>query len=85
MYDGRYKILDAKPQVELDKLDDIVEKEIEQIRGYPRFVAAWWKPEYSLDRMLELTININSKNKDIEYINQSNKVMQPTGTASAAD
>lgn len=46
----------------------MVDAEIEYIKNYPRWVTAHWKPEYYQNRIDELTKDINSKNKDIEYI-----------------
>lgn len=68
-----YDIFKKMSQFEYDKYSKIVDEEIKKIRGHPHWVAAWWKPKYRADRILELIKNINSMNKDIEYIEQYNE------------
>lgn len=50
------------------RIEKIVDAECKLIKNYLKWVAAWWTPDYYRNRIVELTKDINSKNKDIEYI-----------------
>ena len=56
----------------INKIDRIIVRELEQIKNYPHWVCAWWKPDYEKTRRKELLRDIGSKNSDIEYIRQHN-------------
>ena len=73
-------------QEEYDKLENVMPKEVKELREYPGWVNAWWTPDYRVNRMLALLKDINSKNKDIEYIRskkQYNQSLQMTPKAGA--
>lgn len=78
----KYDAIKKLTQAEYDKLSKIVENEIEKIRGHQGWVTSWWKPDYLADRILELLTDINSKNKDIVYIEQYNKPLDLTANSS---
>ena len=77
----KYDIIKKMSQAEYDKLSEIVNREIAKIRAHPGWVNSWWTPDYLADRILELKTDINSMNKDIEYIEQYNKPVQRTRKA----